>query len=92
MKILFQLLREFWLPLLLDAAWTAFNVLGRPCGSGGGRTRSAVAANVTGTGGQRSDLARRGARYSTAAAEQGANDAQQEDGHSGRQAAWTEIQ
>ena len=32
----------------------------RPCGSGGGRTRSAVAANVTGTGGQRSDLARRG--------------------------------
>ena len=43
----------------------------RPCGSGGGRTRSAVAANVTGTGGQRSDLARRGARYPTAAAEQG---------------------
>ena len=35
------------------------------------RTRSAVAANVTGTGGQRSDLARRGARYPTAAAEQG---------------------
>ena len=43
----------------------------RPCGSGGGRTRSAVAANVTGAGGQRSDLARRGARYPTAAAEQG---------------------
>ena len=30
MRVLRQLLREFWLPLLLGAAWTAFNVLERP--------------------------------------------------------------
>ncbi len=47
--------------LLSLPSWTSYR----------GRTRSAVAANVTGTGGQRSDLARRGARYPTAAAEQG---------------------
>ena len=43
----------------------------RPRPSGGGSNKSAVATDVTGTGGQRSDLARRGARYPTAAAEQG---------------------
>jgi hypothetical protein len=30
MKTIRQLLREFWLPLLLGAAWTAFNVIDRP--------------------------------------------------------------
>jgi hypothetical protein len=30
MKVLRQLLREFWLPLLLGAGWTAFNVIGGP--------------------------------------------------------------
>ena len=41
----------------------------RPRGSGERRNRSAVATDVTGTGGKRSVLARCGARYPTAAAE-----------------------
>ena len=43
----------------------------RPRPSGEGRNRSAAATDVTGTAGQRSDLARCGARYPTAAAERG---------------------
>lgn len=30
MRVFLQLLREFWLPLLLGALWTAFNVVDRP--------------------------------------------------------------
>jgi hypothetical protein len=30
MKVLRQLLREFWLPLVLGMAWTVFNFVGRP--------------------------------------------------------------
>ncbi len=30
MRVLRQLLKEFWMPLLLGAAWTAFNVFDRP--------------------------------------------------------------
>jgi len=38
MKILRQLLREFWLPLLLGAAWTAFNFYDRPLSEWNART------------------------------------------------------
>jgi len=30
MRVVFQLLREFWLPLLLGVAWTAFNIVDNP--------------------------------------------------------------
>lgn len=33
MKVLLQLLREFWLPLLLGIAWTIFNFVDRPTSS-----------------------------------------------------------
>jgi hypothetical protein len=44
MKALRQLLREFWLPLLLGAAWTAFNVVDKP----GGRWQIRSVLNVFG--------------------------------------------
>jgi hypothetical protein len=38
MKIVIQLLKEFWLPLLLGVVWTAYNVLGNPKGHWNVRT------------------------------------------------------
>ena len=33
MQVILQLLKEFWLPLLLAIGWTAFNVVDKPSAS-----------------------------------------------------------
>ena len=76
-----------WLSPVRWATWT-----GGRAGSGGGRTRSAVAANVIGTGRSAVATWRGAVRATRLPARSRANGAQREDGHSGRQAAWTEIQ